>query len=50
VKDVAIGTDEGWNPAKTVELQVFIWDTFGWLGLDNLEFDIVCFRNSPNGS
>ena len=50
VESVAIGTDEGWDLSKAIELQVFSWNTLGWLGLDDLELDIVCFRNSLDGS
>jgi hypothetical protein len=50
VKGIAISTDESWNFSETVELQVLVWNTLGWLGLDNLKVDIVRFRNSLDGS
>jgi hypothetical protein len=50
VEGVAIGTDEGWDTPKAIYLQVIGWDAFGRLCLDDLKINIVCLRDSPDGS
>jgi len=41
VENIAIGSNECWDLSKTVELQVLSINTFGRLGVDNLEVDVV---------
>lgn len=49
VESVSISTDESWDLAETVELQVLSRDTLGRLGLNNLEVDIVGLCDSADG-
>jgi hypothetical protein len=50
MESVSIGTDKGWHLSKLVEFEILSRDTLGWLGLDDLELDIVGLRNGANGS
>lgn len=50
MESVAVSTDESWDLAEAVELQVLGRDTLGWLGLNDLEFDIVGLCDSADGS
>ena len=50
VEGVAISTDKSWDLAEPVNLQVFSRNTLCRLGLDDLEFDIVCLGDCADGS
>jgi hypothetical protein len=49
MEGVTIGADEGWDLSKLVELEVLCRESLLWLGLDNLEFDIVGLGHRKNG-
>lgn len=49
-EDEAVGTLEGGDQTKMVELKVVGRDTFGGLCVHNLEIKAVDFGNSPNRS
>lgn len=49
VENIAVSADEGWDLAELVQLQVLRRDTFSWLGLNNIEFDVIGLCNSTNG-
>jgi hypothetical protein len=50
VENVAISTDEGWDLAETVVLEVLSIDALGWLNVDDLKIDVVGLGHSPDGS
>jgi hypothetical protein len=50
VESVTISADECWYFSQFVELEVFCGNALGWLGFDNLEFDVVGLSHSQNGS
>lgn len=50
MEDVTVSTDEGWDLAKRVDLEVLLRDTVGWVGLNNLELNVVGLGHSQNGS
>ena len=50
VESVAISTNEGWDFAELVKLQVFSRNTLGRLGLNDLEVDVVCLCDCADGN
>jgi hypothetical protein len=50
VEDVAISTDEGWDLAELVDLEVLWGDVLADRGVNDLEIDVVCLGNCTNGS
>lgn len=49
-ENVVVGALEGWDLSKAVELLVVVADTLGWLGVDNLEVELVGLGDSHDGS
>jgi len=49
-QDVAIGALKGWDLAELVEKAVVVRDTLGWLGVDDVEVELVCLGDSEEGS
>lgn len=50
MENIAIGTNEGWDLSKLVDLAVVGGDTYCRVGDDKLEVDVVCLRNCTDGS
>jgi hypothetical protein len=50
VESVAIGADKGWDLPKLVDLEVLGGDAFRWLGLNDLEVNVVGLGNCTNSS
>lgn len=50
VEGETISTDKGWDFAELVDLEVLSRDTLGWLGLDDIELDVIGLCNCTNGS
>ena len=49
-QNVAICALKGWDLAELVEFAVVVRDTLGWLGVDNVEVELVCLGDSEEGS
>lgn len=49
MESVAISTDEGWDLAELVDLEVLGGNTLGWLSLNDLDIDVVGLSHSANG-
>ena len=49
VEGVSISADESWDLSELVKLEVFGREALDWLGLDNLEFDVVGLGHCKNG-
>jgi len=49
VKGVAVSTNESRDLAQLVDLEVLGGDTFGWLGLNDLNVDVVGLCDSTDG-
>lgn len=49
VESVTIGTDEGWDLAELVDLEVLGRDTLCRLSLNDLDLDVVGLGHSANG-
>ncbi len=47
-KGVAISTDKGGDPAKMVDLEVVLRDALGWHSLDNVQIELVGFRDDSD--
>jgi hypothetical protein len=50
VESVAISTDESWDLAELVELEIFGGNTFSRLSLNDLEVDVICLCDCADGS
>jgi hypothetical protein len=50
VEGETILADEGWDLAKLVDLEVFLWNTLRWFSLDDLELDVVGLCNCADSS
>jgi hypothetical protein len=50
VENVAISSNKGWDLSELVDLEVVGRDTLRRLSLNDLEVNIVCLRNSADGS
>jgi hypothetical protein len=50
VEGETILADEGWDLAKLVDLEVFLWNTLRWLSLDDLELNAVGLCNCADSS
>lgn len=50
VEGEAVSTNESWDFAELVDLEVILRDSLSWLGLDDVELDVVGLCNCTNGS
>lgn len=48
-EDVAIGALESWDLAQAVQLLVVVADALGWLGVDQLDVEVVGLRDGEEG-
>lgn len=48
-EDVAIGALEGWDLAQAVQLLVVVANALGWLGVDQLDVEVVGLRDGEEG-
>ena len=44
-EDIAIGALEGWDLAQAVQLLVVVANALGWLGVDQLDVEVVGLRD-----
>lgn len=49
VKSITISTDEGWDLAELVDLQVFLRYTLLWLSVNDLKLDVIILSNCLDG-
>lgn len=50
MENVAISTNESWDLAELVDLEVLRRDTLGRVGVDELQVDVVRLGHSSDGN